>query len=170
MGKLPLSRRGTAIAGIALAAVLAAGGSTAYAVTSGSSTHAKATGSSTSKSKTKAKSKARARARAERRIAARSVHGSVTVKKGTSFVTREWQRGEVTAVSGTTLTVKSKDGTTWTWRADPKLKVTRDGKKAAESVIKSGDTVAIAGRVSGSSNDAVRIHAPSAAKTAKAAS
>jgi uncharacterized protein (UPF0333 family) len=172
MRKPSLSRRATVLGSIVLAGVLAAGGATAYAAGTGS-TSSKSAGSSASPSGATAKKKtkkAKARTRAEHRLAARSVHGQLTVRKGRTgaFVTREWQRGEITAVSGTTLTVKSTDGTSWTWKADPKVKITRDGKKTTASALKSGDTVAITGRKSGTANDAVRIHAPSAAQLAKA--
>ncbi|MEY9963367.1 uncharacterized protein (UPF0333 family) [Streptacidiphilus sp. MAP12-16] len=156
MGKLSLRRRGTVAGAVVLAGILAAGGATAYAATS--SSPAKSTSTAAAKAKAK-----------HHRHAPRGVHGQVTVKNGKTgqYVTREWQRGQVTAVSGTTLTVKSADGTTWTWTADPKLKITRDGKKTTESVLASGDTVLVEGNQAGSVNDATRIYAPSAAQIAK---
>ncbi|MHA6757169.1 hypothetical protein [Streptacidiphilus sp. PAMC 29251] len=156
MGKLTLRRRGTVIAALAVTGVLVAGGATASAATS--TTTAKATTTT-----------AKAKHKQAHRHAPRGVHGQRTVKnvKTGQYVTREWQRGQVTAVSGTTVTVKSADGTSWAWNADPKLKITRDGKKTTESVLKSGDTVLVEGTQAGTKNDAIRIFAPSAAQLAK---
>jgi uncharacterized protein (UPF0333 family) len=160
MGKLSLRRRGTVVGAVVLTGVLAAGGATAYAASG--STPSSTSSSSPAKKATK-------RHRLERRLARRSLHGQVTVKNGKSgqYVTWEWQRGQVTAASGTSLTVRSTDGTSWTWTATPQAKVTRDGKKIAESALKSGDTVLVEGRQSGSVNDATRIYAPTAAQIAQ---
>jgi hypothetical protein len=86
----------------------------------------------------------------------------VTVKNGKTgqYVVREWQRGQITAVSGSTVTVKSTDGTTWTWTTASNTKITRDGKKIAESALATGNKVEILGKQSGSANDATRIFAP----------
>jgi hypothetical protein len=173
MGKLSPRRRGTLIGSIALAGVLAAGGATAYAASSGSAPATSAgSGQATAKAsaKGKAKHKAKARTKARHGLVRRGVHGQVTVKNGKTgaYTTREWQRGKVVSVSGTTVSVKSADGASWTWTADPKLKITREGAKTTESVLKSGDTVVVLGKKSGSANDATRIYAPTAAQLAKA--
>jgi hypothetical protein len=154
MGKLISRRRGTVIAAVAVAGALAAGGATAYAAGS-AATPAKSTN---------------AVMKPHHRHAPRGVHGQVTTKnaKTGQYVTHEWQRGQVTAVSGTAVTVKSADGASWTWTADPKLKITRDGKKTTESVLRAGDTVLVEGKQAGTANDATRIFAPSAAQVAKA--
>ncbi|MDI5964505.1 hypothetical protein POF50_015850 [Streptomyces sp. SL13] len=164
-----LGRRGTVVTGIVLTGALVAGGATAFAATSDSGSAAKTPAAGQQQAKTAKHPTARQRKlrRALRRAALRGVHGQVTVhgKKGT-YVVREWQRGKVTAVDGSKLTVKSTDGTSWTWTVDKGAKVTRAGKKITESAVHSGDTVLLTGRRSGSANDAGRVFAPSAAQVA----
>ncbi|QMU73196.1 hypothetical protein [Streptacidiphilus sp. P02-A3a] len=163
MGRLVSRRRGTVIGTAVLAGVLAAGGATAYAASGStpssapSSTPAKSAGAPTT-------------AKAEQRLLRRGVHGQVTVKnRGTGqYLTREWQRGQITGTaSGTTFTVKSPDGTSWTWTAAANAKVTRDGRTISESALKTGDQVLVVGEQAGSANDATRIYAPTAAPTAQ---
>ncbi|MEZ0093813.1 DUF5666 domain-containing protein [Streptacidiphilus sp. EB129] len=158
MRTLPLRRRGIAVASLVLAGGVAVGGATAYAASGTTATP------SASPSATAAHQAAHRHLRTPR-----GIHGQATVKNGVTgqYVTREWQRGQVTSVSGATLTVKSADGTSWTWTTDSSTKVTRDGKKINESVLANGDTVEVLGKQSGTANDATRIFAPSAAQIAK---
>jgi hypothetical protein len=160
MGKLTLHRRGVIVASSLLAGGLAVGGATAYAASSSSGPSATSTPSASA-----APHKA-----AHRHVRVPlGVHGQATVKNGKTgqYVVREWQRGQITAVSGDTVTVKSADGTSWTWTASSSTRVTREGQKIAESALKSGDSVVVLGTQSGSANDANRIFAPSAAQIAK---
>ncbi len=156
-----LGRRGAVVAGIVLTGGLVAGGATAYAA-----------GSDTAPAVAhQAQAKARAgHAHKHRRLFRRGIHGEVTVKdhKTGRFVTREWQRGLITAISGDHVTVKSADGVRWTWTVENNTKITRDGKKVTESVLKDGDTVLVVGARDGGANDAKRVFAPSAAQLAKA--
>lgn len=166
MSKLSLRKHGVAVGAIVLAGGLAVGGATAYAAagspaTSSTSTAADTasiTGTTGTGPLTMAKP-----GHARVRIPV-GIHGQVTVKNGKTgeYVVREWQRGQITAVSGSTVTVKSADGTTWTWTTASNTKITRDGKKIAESALATGNKVEILGKQSGSANDATRIFAPTA--------
>lgn len=156
MKKLPFRKRGAMVAGVVLAGALAAGGATAYAVT----------GDATQPAKSPA---ATAKAKHRHGLFAPGIHGQATVKNGKTgaFVVREWQRGQVSTVSGDNVTVKSEDGVSWTWTVDGNTKIGRDGKQITVGDLKSGDHVAVVGTQAGSANDAVRIFAPSADQWAK---
>jgi hypothetical protein len=155
--KLPFRKRGAVVAGVVLAGVLAAGGATAYAVGGDNSGHP---------AKTAAAAKGKHRAGA---LFGPGIHGEATVKNGKkgTFTTREWQRGQVTAVAGDNVTVKSEDGFSWTWTVAGTTKIGRDGKQITVADLKSGDQVAVVGTKQGSANDATRIFAPSQAQLAK---
>ena len=75
------------------------------------------------------------------------LHGEVTVKKpdGSGFQTWATQTGEVTAVSPSSITVKSEDGFSRTYSVDENTVVGsgRDGI----GTVKTGDTVSVAGLV-----------------------
>jgi hypothetical protein len=86
-----------------------------------------------------------------RRLARRSVHGEATVRTKKGFVQVAWQRGLLTSKSGSTLTVRSLDGTVWTWTTDGNTRVRKDGQKSAVSNLATNDFVVIAGLV-GSGN------------------
>jgi hypothetical protein len=96
------------------------------------------------------------------------LYGEATVKDSSGAITvRDWQKGTVTAVSGSSLTVRSSDGTTWTWTANGDSKVgdlvpfgSDDSAKTSLSAIKTGDSVLIAGVRSGSTRTAQRIADP----------
>lgn len=79
------------------------------------------------------------------RRAARGVHGQATVRTKNGFAQVSWQRGRLTGVSGSTLTVRSLDGATWQWTANDKTRVRKDGRKSAVSTLATGDFVLVAG-------------------------
>jgi hypothetical protein len=164
MTKRWLGRRGAVVAGIVLAGGLVAGGTAAYAAGTG---NAPAT---THPTPAKAAHKHPGKRR-HPRLGAVGIHGEATVRNARTgaFVVREWQRGQVTAVNGDHLTVRSADGVSWTWTVEKNATITRDGKKITESTLKSGDTVLVVGRQVGTANDAGRVFAPSQAQLAKAA-
>jgi hypothetical protein len=56
-----------------------------------------------------------------------------------------WQTGTVTSRSGNTLTVRSTDGTTWTWTLNDKTQARKDGDKISASSITEGSRVMIGG-------------------------
>jgi predicted RNA-binding protein with TRAM domain len=84
------------------------------------------------------------------------IHGSfVTPKQGGGYQTVDTQRGTVTAVSSTQVTVKSEDGFTKSYlvTADTLVNAQRDGIAS----IKTGDTVLVTGIESGSEVKAVSV-------------
>ncbi len=89
------------------------------------------------------------------------VHGETTVRtRDGGFRVVTFQRGEITDVSGTALTVKSADGTAWTWTANGDTRVRRNHKDAALKDLAKGDDVRVAGERSGGTRTArlVRAH------------
>ncbi|MEV7320764.1 hypothetical protein [Streptomyces sp. NPDC093970] len=68
------------------------------------------------------------------------VHGEATVKDPDTgkYVVRVWQRGTVQKVAGDQVTVKSDDGTSWTWTVGSGVKVRGDSdtlKKDAKAFV-----------------------------------
>ena len=79
----------------------------------------------------------------------RGLHGEVTIRKpdGNGFQTVAFQSGEVSAVSPSSITVKSEDGFSRTYSVDENT-VVGSGRDGIGSV-KTGDTVRLAGVVDG---------------------
>jgi hypothetical protein len=98
----------------------------------------------------------------------RVLHGDVTVtdKDGATSVVRA-QRGEITAVSSTSVTIKSSDGYTSTWTINADTTITRDREDKAATDLKVGDTVSATGPLSGDTATAKRLHALSPEAAAK---
>jgi len=90
------------------------------------------------------------------------LHGERVVKdKDGTIITVDVQRGAVTAVSASSMTVRSSDGTTWTWTLNSNTKVRgADLKKEATSDIKVGNTVAVAGQRTGDTRTARAVGDP----------
>ncbi|WP_371780909.1 hypothetical protein [Streptosporangium subroseum] len=95
------------------------------------------------------------------------IHGQATVGgKDSKFVNRTWQRGVITAKGESSLTVKSKDGVTWTWNIDQATKIHKLGARAdlsklvAGSAGSAGDTVFVIGTVTSSNPTAASVFAP----------
>ncbi|MEW9528906.1 DUF5666 domain-containing protein [Microbispora sp. NPDC049125] len=87
---------------------------------------------------------AKAAARQRRQMV--GVHGEATVRaKGGTFTERTWQRGAVTAKTDTTLTVKSKDGASWTWAVAGSTRIRRAGDRADMARLAVGDRVLVIG-------------------------
>lgn len=82
----------------------------------------------------------------------KSTAGKSSASKGSagSYVTLQGQRGTITKVSSTALTVKSADGFTATYALDSKTKVHADGKTASPSSLKTGQQIAVVATKSGS--------------------
>ncbi|HEX6469117.1 MAG TPA: DUF5666 domain-containing protein, partial [Streptosporangiaceae bacterium] len=72
----------------------------------------------------------------------------------------DWQNGQVTGVSGSSVTVRSSDGTTWTWTLTGDTLVRKNKKDGSASDIAAGDKVAIAGARSGGTRTAARVMDP----------
>jgi hypothetical protein len=70
-------------------------------------------------------------------------HGEF-VGKGKAHRTVDYQRGTVTAVNGSTFTVRSRDGFTATYTFAPTAKVHRDKQVATPAQVQTGDRVFVA--------------------------
>lgn len=165
-------------AGIAAAALLAAGGTliglhltshpgtatpaantaTATALNSELSTlsspacsHAKGSASGTSASGT-AKGACRSRAHLLRLI--HGMYGQVAFNTTSGTQTLAFERGTIQSVSNGQLTVKAKNGTTWTWTVGSSSVIKQNSKTASSTALFNGDKVFVAGPVSGSTRDA----------------
>lgn len=79
--------------------------------------------------------------------------------KGT-IETHDYQNGQVTAVSGTSMTVRSSDGTSWTWTLGSGTTVRTKDETASASDIKTGDKVIVSGLRSGSTRNASLVADP----------
>jgi hypothetical protein len=106
-----------------------------------------------------AKQRQKARKALRRRA---GVHGDATVRtKKNGFVQVTWQRGVLTAKSGSTFTVRSLDGTTWQWQVAKGTKFHKDGQKADLTKLAANDFVLVYGRAgAGNSRTANRVFAP----------
>ena len=82
------------------------------------------------------------------------LHGETVVQTKDGVQTIEVQRGAVTAVTATTVTVKSTDGFTETWTFGQKFTVVHDKAKVATTDIKQGVQIGIAGTKSGAGSTA----------------
>lgn len=91
----------------------------------------------------------------------RGVHGEATVKaKNNTFKLVDWQRGQVTGKTGTTVTVKSADGVSWTWTVDAKTRVMKARAKSNLGALANGDQVVVFGARSGDTRTAAAVRDP----------
>ena len=81
-----------------------------------------------------------------------TLHGEITVQGKDGVKTIVVQRGTVTAVDATTVTVKSTDGFTQTWTFGDKLKIVNNRKPVEAGAIKTGAEVGVAGAKDGDKN------------------
>jgi hypothetical protein len=145
------SKRARAVIAAVTVGVLALGGSVAYAATSGGSgSDAVPAAGSPAPSGTSSPGAPGFRHGGGMwfgfGVGGKAVHGEATVKDGSTgkWVVRIWQRGTVTKVDGDQVTVKSDDGTSWTWTVG-------SGATAQNSAaLKKGDTASLIGTRSGS--------------------
>jgi hypothetical protein len=85
-----------------------------------------------------------------------AIHGQfVAPKPGGGYQTIDTQRGTVTAVSSSSITVKSRDGFTKTYRVTSSTHVA--ARRAGIGTVKTGQTVSVLATVSGSSATATQI-------------
>jgi hypothetical protein len=92
-----------------------------------------------------------------------TLHAEATVQTKAGVQTLVVQRGEVTAVDGTSVTVKSSDGFSLTWTFGDKLRIAKRGTpggQADRSELKPGVTVGVAGLRDGSTTTARLIVIP----------
>jgi hypothetical protein len=90
------------------------------------------------------------------RLAARALHGEVTLA-GEQHRVVAFQRGPVEKVSDTSLTVKSEDGYTATYVVSADTVVRRDGDKVKIADVKAGDHVRVVANKEGSTLKAFRL-------------
>ncbi|MFD4554950.1 hypothetical protein ACFWP5_11595 [Streptomyces sp. NPDC058469] len=136
------SRRARAVIAVATVGVLALGGTVAYAATSGSpGGDAVPAAGSPSGTTPPGGPGFRHGGGGGFGLGGAAVHGEATVKDNATgkWVVRIWQRGTVTKVDGDQVTVKSDDGTSWTWTVGSG--VTAQGSGA----LKKGDTASLTG-------------------------
>jgi hypothetical protein len=98
-----------------------------------------------------------------RELARHVLHGEVVVQTRQGDRTIDVQRGAVTAVTDTTVTVKSPDGFSQTWTFGNPLRVVQHGAKADKSAVKVGTEVGVAGVQNGSTVTANLVVIPKAA-------
>lgn len=146
------SARGRAVIAAATVAALALGGTVAYAATS-----EKSDGGKRGPAASSSASPGDKRDQGDHRhgfggrwfgMGGDAVHGEATVKDRDSgeWVVRIWQRGTVEKVDGNQVTVKSDDGTEWTWAVGSDTKVHADGERSTGTgAVKKGDTAYLVG-------------------------
>ncbi|TCC25218.1 hypothetical protein [Kribbella speibonae] len=139
-----IDNRWRAAGTIAAVAATTVGGGVAFAATGDNTTPAPSTQPSEGSSNQKAPD----HGKGPRDGLFGALHGEFVVQKdGGGYETVVTQSGSVTAVSSTSITVKSADGYTRTYVVNADTKVNRDGKIAD---VKTGATVRIRAVVSGS--------------------
>lgn len=87
-------------------------------------------------------------------------HGQITIQTKDGDKTIVVQRGVITALTSTGMTVKSADGFTMTWTFDSSMRVIENRSTIQPSDVKAGETVGVAGVLDGSQNDAKLIVIP----------
>jgi len=100
-----------------------------------------------------------------RRALLRNVeHGEVVVETKDGDKTIDVQRGTVTAISSTTVTVKSTDGFTETWTFGNPIHVIEHRTTVQPSNVTTGETVGVAGTKSGGNLTASLLVIPDSSK------
>jgi hypothetical protein len=90
-------------------------------------------------------------------------HGQVTVQTKTGEQTIDVQRGTITAMTSTTMTIKSTDGYTLTWTTSGPLTVIEHRTSIQPGQLKVGDLVGVAGTQSGATATAKLVVVPNKA-------
>lgn len=91
------------------------------------------------------------------RLARRVAHGELTAKTKDGYGVFDVQRGEVTAVGPTSITLRSGDGFTGDYALTGDTRVVQKGTVSTIGAIKVGDRAALVARVSGGTRTAVWI-------------
>ncbi|WP_416984870.1 hypothetical protein [Streptomyces sp. T028] len=156
------SVRGRAVIAATTVAVLALGGTVAYAATSGGSSGGSPSASPSASSRSEGPDGRHGHGGPwfGFGVGGDAAHGEATVKDRDTgkWVVRVWQRGTVEKVDGDRVTVKSEDGTSWTWTVGADATVRADGDSGSgASALKKGDTVVVAGSRSGDTYTATRV-------------
>ncbi|MEU6259956.1 hypothetical protein [Streptomyces sp. NPDC047043] len=140
------SNRARAVIAATTVAVLALGGTVAYAATSGGSSGSATPSASGSASPDKPGGGRHGGHWFD--FGGMGVHGESTVKDQDTgkWVIRVWQRGTVEKVDGDQVTVKSEDGAEWTWAVNSDTTVLHDGTKSSGTGdLKKDETAVLVG-------------------------
>lgn len=89
-------------------------------------------------------------------------HGEITVSTKSGDKTVEVQRGVITAISDTSISVKCNDGFTMTWTIGSRIHVLEHRTTVQPNDLVAGDVVGVAGVKDGSANVAKLIVVPNA--------
>lgn len=100
----------------------------------------------------------------------RTLHGTFAVQRKGAVATVSIQRGEITAVSASSITLKSKDGYLGTYAVSKDTKLRASGAPAAASAFKTGMRATVFAVKSGSAFVAQRMVAGSPSTAGKSAS
>ncbi|KQC38804.1 hypothetical protein [Frankia sp. ACN1ag] len=100
------------------------------------------------------------RLRREHRLAERGLHGEATIKTAKGFQVVDGQRGKVTAISATSISVTSEDGYAASYVIDGDTRFRADGKSAKVTDIRQGATVTVRATVAGNTRTATAVADP----------
>lgn len=145
-------KRSTTVAAVTLSALVLAGG-VGVGIAAADPTPTPSASPSASASATPTTG---ARARQHRGLAARALHGEVTLA-GKKHQVVDFQRGTVAEVSSTSVTVTSEDGFSATYAVSGDTRVRRLKEDARIDDVKTGDRVRVTAVKHGSVLDARRI-------------
>ncbi|WP_322759136.1 DUF5666 domain-containing protein [Frankia sp. Cr2] len=145
----------TKLAAVAGAVVVAAGGvaTAALADSGGSATPTASATAASVDSHPDASPKGLGRAW----LAEKGVHGEFVARTADGFKTFATQRGTVTAVSSSSLTVRSDDGYVGSYSVTDNTVVRQNKNKTDISAVKVGAKVRVGARVDGQSRTALRV-------------
>lgn len=148
------SPRGRAMIAATTVAVLALGGTVAYAAAS----DGPGSPPSGSPSASSPHGPSEQHGHGGPRFGGDAAHGEATVKDPDTgaWVVHAWQRGTVQKADEDRITVRSEDGATWTWKLGPDATVSPRGSSGAVAP-KKGDTVSVVGTRSGDAYTADRV-------------
>ncbi|WP_041938953.1 MULTISPECIES: DUF5666 domain-containing protein [Frankia] len=100
------------------------------------------------------------RLRREYRLAEHGLHGEATIKTAKGFQVVAGQRGKVTAISATAISLTSEDGYAATYVIDGDTRFRADGKPAKATDIHPGATVTVRATVAGNTRTATAVADP----------
>jgi hypothetical protein len=81
-------------------------------------------------------------------------HGEFTFRTRQGTRTLAFERGTIVSVTGSDVTVRAADNTTWTWVLTSASVVRDDGSRASASALSAGESVFAGGPVTGAAHDA----------------
>ncbi|WP_051866100.1 hypothetical protein [Streptomyces griseus] len=142
-------------------AVLAVGGTVAYAASSGGSDGGAAPAAAASASHFPETPRGHHGGGPWAGLGGDAVHGEATVKDRDTgeWIVRIWQRGTVEKADGDQVTVRSEDGTAWTWAVGKGATDRRDG---SSDPVQKGETAYLVGDLSkDGTRTAIRVRAGS---------